>query len=108
MMLPVMRESPPVLAWSIAGRSIAWFAASRTRRSCHGDFGSHWSGNESQCVDGYTGFRVNPGVRRSSSASSPTMEKATSASPRLSATRRVDGSGMTRNTRRLIAGALRQ
>ena len=41
LMLPVMRESPPVRAWSIACRSIAWFAASRTRRSCQGDFGSH-------------------------------------------------------------------
>jgi hypothetical protein len=41
MMLNVIRESPDVLAWSIARRSIARFAASRTRRSCHGDFGSH-------------------------------------------------------------------
>jgi hypothetical protein len=39
----VSNECPSVSAWLIACRSIARLAARRTRRSCHGDFGSHWS-----------------------------------------------------------------
>ena len=34
-------ENPRFSAWFTAWRSTAWFAASRTRRSCQGDFGSH-------------------------------------------------------------------
>src|SRR5213596_1382303 len=46
MMLPVILENPRVTAWLIAWRSTAWFAARRTRRSCHGELGSHWSEDE--------------------------------------------------------------
>ena len=44
MMLPVIREWPSVSASLMVLRSIARLAAKRTRWSCHGDFGSHWSG----------------------------------------------------------------
>ena len=39
--LPTGREAPRVSASDSALRSMAWLAASRTRRSAHGDFGSH-------------------------------------------------------------------
>ena len=107
-MLPVILDSPNVRAWLMAWRSMARFTAWRTRRSCQGDFGSHWSAKDTQWMDGYVGFSAAPGVRRTSSASSPIMEKARSTSPRLSATSRVAGSGITRRTRRLTAGGLRQ
>ena len=55
-MLPMSFENPRVSAWLMACRSTAWLAASRTRRSAHGDFGSvHWSGNTSQNVHGRVG-----------------------------------------------------
>src|SRR5215470_12088533 len=91
------------------GRSIARLAARRTRRSCHGDLGSHWSGNTSQVVNvKWVGARLRPGVRFSSSARGPVIEYATSTSPRLRAASRVDSSGITRNTRVLMLGGLRQ
>ena len=37
-----------VSAWLMLSRSIARLAARRTRSSCHGDFGSHWSAKYSQ------------------------------------------------------------
>ncbi len=45
-------EKPSVSAWLSACRSMAWLAAWRTRRSCQGDFGSHWSGRSSQKTAG--------------------------------------------------------
>ncbi len=64
---------------------MARLAASRTRRSAHGDFGSHCSVKVSHSVKvGWVALSVSPGVRRSSSASGPRIEKAMSASPRLS------------------------
>src|SRR5919106_817979 len=40
-------------------------AASRTRRSCQGDFGSHWSGKSSQKTPGgCAGTSVGPGADR--------------------------------------------
>src|SRR5215831_12181161 len=79
------------------------------RRSCHGDFGSHWSGKLTQNVAWPTlGLRVSPGLRRSSSASAPRIAYATSTSPRLSAASRVASSGIDLRTRRLTFGTLRQ
>ena len=43
MMLVVTFERPSVSAWLTAWRSMLRFAARRTRRSAHGDFGSHCS-----------------------------------------------------------------
>jgi len=75
MMLKVSAECPSVMAWLIAFRSMAWLAATRTRRSCHGDFGSHWSSKLTHCGAWITaGLSVSPGVRWSSSASSPRIE----------------------------------
>src|SRR5439155_10525251 len=51
MMLAVSFDSPSVSAWFTAWRSIARFAARRTRRSAHGDFGSHCSVNTYQRCD---------------------------------------------------------
>ena len=48
MMPPVSRDKPSVSAWLMAARSRARLAASRTRRSAHGDLGSHWSGKSTQ------------------------------------------------------------
>ncbi len=108
-MLCVRRECPSVTAWLMVLRSTARFAASRTRRSCQGDFGSHWSSMLIHCGAWMTtGFRARPGVRWSSSASSPRIEYTMSISPRLSAASRVDSSGMTLNTSRFTAGLLRQ
>jgi hypothetical protein len=45
---------------------------------------------------------------RTSSPSSPIIEKAMSASPRLSAASRVAGSGIVRSTSRFTLGLLRQ
>ena len=42
------------------GRSIARLAACRTRRSCHGDFGSHWSAKYSHCAPGHRRFERQP------------------------------------------------
>ena len=109
-MLPVGFEYPSVSALLIASLSNASAAASRTRRSCHGDFGSHCSGpKSSHCVaEMIVGFSVMPGVRRASSPSGPRSEYATSTSPRLSMARRVRSSGTVRHTMRFTAGVLRQ
>ena len=93
----------------MALRSIARLAASRTRRSCQGDFGSHWSSMLTHWGAWITaGFSVSPGVRCSSSASSPRIEYTTSISPRFKAASRVDSSEMTLKTSRFTLGVLRQ
>ena len=76
MMLPVTFERPRNSAWLIACRSMARLAASRTRRSAHGDLASHWSAvNCIHCVQGMElALRVSPGVRLSSSARTPRIE----------------------------------
>src|SRR5206468_11982555 len=90
-------------------RSIARLAARRTRRSAHGDFGSHCWGKISHSVNvGNVALSVRPGVRFISSAFGPRIEYATSVSPRLSIARRVDSSGTDLNTRRFTAGVFRQ
>src|SRR6266545_314319 len=109
MMLWVSLEWPSVMAWLMALRSMAWFAARRTRRSCQGDFGSHWSSGVTHCGAWMTvGFSVSPGVRSTSSASSPRMEYTMSTSARLREASRVASSGITLKTSRLTDGALRQ
>jgi hypothetical protein len=45
---PVGLPKPSISAWLIALRSMRRLAAWRTRRSCHGDFASHWSRKSSQ------------------------------------------------------------
>ena len=62
-MLPVGLEWPRVSAWLMAFLSKASAAASRTRRSCHGDFGSHCCGpKSSHCVAEITvGTSLRPG-----------------------------------------------
>ena len=93
----------------IAFLSIARLAASRTRRSDHGDFGSHCSVNRSHSVNvGNVALRVRPGVRFTSSAFGPRIEYATSVSPRLSMARRVDSSGTDLNTEASYGGVFRQ
>ena len=78
------------MAWLMALRSMARLAARRTRLSYQGDFGSHWSSMLIHCGAWMTvGFRVSPGVRSSSSASSPRIEYTTSTSPRFNAASRV-------------------
>ena len=76
MMLPVGLEWPSVSAWLMAFLSKASAAASRTRRSCHGDFGSHCSGpKSSHCVAEMTvGTSLSPAVRLTSSPSGPRSE----------------------------------
>src|SRR5215510_1969035 len=109
MMLAVIRDNPSVSASLSPCRSIARFAASRTRASAHGDFASHCSAKYSHSVTGAaTAFNVRPGVRRTSSASTPRNVKATSASPRFSMASRVDESGTARKTSVLTLGVLRQ
>ncbi len=54
------------------------------------------------------GFSESPGVRCSSSASSPRIEYTTSTSPRFNAARRVASSEMTLKTSRFTLGGLRQ
>jgi len=72
MMLPVRREKPSVNDWLMAWRSRAWFTASRTRRSAHGDFGSHLSVKASHCSPKKRmGLSVRPAARRTSSAMGP-------------------------------------
>src|SRR5262245_4595197 len=107
--LYVMRENPSVSAWLIACRSMAWFAASRTRRSCQGDFESHWSRKFTQYeLFASDGLSVSPGVRRSSSPSEAVIQYVMSISPRLSAAKRVDGSGIVLKTSRFTCGGFRQ
>jgi hypothetical protein len=110
MMLPVGFENPSVSASLIARRSKASAAASRTRRSDQGDFGSHWSGpKSSHWVALPTGaISLSPGVRLASSPRAPRSEYATSTSLRLSIASLVISSGTTLNTRRFTDGVLRQ
>src|SRR5215471_15334141 len=90
-------------------QSMARLAARRTRGSCQGDIGSHWSAKYTQNVPWTaTGFTVNPGVRLTASAASPRIEYAMSTSPLLSAATRVASSGITFMTSRFTRGALRQ
>ena len=108
-MLPLTLEKPSVSAWLMAWRSMAWLTARRRRRSCQGDFGSHWSAKYTQNGDRISvGLSVRPLVRCSSSARAPRTEYTTSTSPRLRAARRDDSSGITRKTSRFTLGALRQ
>src|SRR2546425_872986 len=101
MMLYVSLEWPSVIAWLMALRSIARLAARRTRRSCQGDFGSHWSSMLTHCGAWITvAFSVSPGVRCISSASSPRIEYTMSTSPRFNAASRVASSEMTLKTSR--------
>ena len=70
--LPVSREKPSVSALFTAWRSMAWLAASRTRRSAHGDLGSHWSGSSSQKAPESSGATtLKPGAFCSASAVGP-------------------------------------
>src|SRR5262249_21330404 len=108
-MLEVSREKPSVSAWLIAWRSMARFAASRTRRSWHGLFGSHCSAKETQYeLLAIAGLWVSPGVRRSSWPSAAVTQYVMSISPRLSAAKRVEGSGMALKTSRFTDGVFRQ
>src|SRR4030095_10585031 len=89
---------------------MARLAALRTRWSCQGGFGSHWSGRSSQNTEGATArdTSLNPGLRWMSSATGPVRRYATSTSPFLSAAARVVSSGRLRSTSRLTWGSLRQ
>src|SRR5262245_29515674 len=108
-MLDAVLPKPTYSASMKAFRSMARFAASRTRRSDHGDRGSHCSVNTSHSVNvGTVALRVTPGVRLTSSALGPRIEYATSVSPRLSMARRVDSSGTDLNTSRFTVGVFRQ
>src|SRR6266704_1412297 len=53
---PVRREKPSRSASLMACLSTARFAASRTRRSCHGDLGFHCSGNSTHQAAGAMTF----------------------------------------------------
>ena len=71
-MLPVSPEKPSDSASLIAFRSMARLAARRTRWSCQGDFGSHWSTkSRKNTVFVRTAVSLSPGVRRTSSAIGP-------------------------------------
>jgi hypothetical protein len=90
-------------------RSSATLAASRTRRSCHGDFGSHCSGmSRYGTPGGLAATSRNDDVRLISSAVGPLSKYTMSTSPARSAAARVVSSGMLRNTSRLTDGVLRQ
>ena len=109
MMLYVSFEWPSVIAWLMDLRSMARLAARRTRLSYQGDLESHWSSMLTHCGAWMTvGFSVSPGVRCSSSASSPRIEYTMSISPRFNAARRVDSSETTLKTSRFTLGTLRQ
>src|SRR3989449_7794318 len=71
MIEPVSRENPRRSAWLMACLSIARFAASRTRRSCQGDFAfPHCSGKSSHhAADGMTWARRSLGSAFTVSAS---------------------------------------
>jgi len=88
---------------------MARFVARRTRRSDHGDFGSHCCVNTSHWVNvGYVTLRLSPAERLISSACGPRSVIAMSVSPRFSIATRVDSSGTDLKTRRFTAGGLRQ
>ena len=107
-MLPVGRERPSVSASLSAWRSMARLAASRTRLSAQGDFGSHWSGKSSQKIPSSGATSRMPGVRLMSCAVGPVRSMARSTSPLFSAAARVVSSGRLRKTSRLMDGGLRQ
>jgi hypothetical protein len=108
-MLGAGRPNPRYSASLNALRSIARLAASRTRWSAHGDFGSHcWVKTSHWLTVGSTTLRVRPGVRLTSSASGPLSPYAMSLSPRLTVTMRVASSGTDLNTKRFTAGVFRQ
>src|SRR3989442_7088549 len=71
MIEPVSRENPRRSAWLMACLSIARFAASRTRRSCQGDFAfPHCSGKSSHhAANGMTWARRSLGSAFTVSAS---------------------------------------
>ena len=69
--LPVSREAPRFSASFTARPSMACIAASRTRRSCQGDFGSHCSGRSR---------KTTPGGRAAASLSSAARASASMAS----------------------------
>ena len=71
-MLLVSPAKPRNSASLIALRSTAVLAASRTRRSAHGDFASHWS-RKSRKKTALLRWALilNPGLRRSCSATGP-------------------------------------
>src|SRR5215813_6685984 len=109
MMLALLLPKPRYSASLIVLRSMARFAASRTRRSAHGDFGSHCSVNTIHSVNvGKVALSVTPGDRFNSSALGPRIEYATSTSARLIIARRVDSSGIDLKTSRLMDGVFRQ
>ena len=109
MMLDAGRPCPRNSASLNALRSIARLAASRTRRSAHGERGSHCSVNTTHWLTvGSVTRRVRPGVRFTSSAFGPRNPAAMSVSPRLSITRRVESSGTDLKTSRFTAGVVRQ
>ena len=90
-------------------RSSARFAARRTRRSAHGDFGSHcWVKTSHWLTVGRMTLSVSPGVRVTSCASGPRSPYAMSVSPRFSFTSRVDSSGTDFRTMRFTDGTFRQ
>ena len=75
MMLGAGLPYPRYSASLNALRSIARLAASRTRRSAHGDFGSHCWVKTSHSVNvGNVALSVMPGVRFTSSAFGPRIE----------------------------------
>src|SRR5436309_766902 len=83
--------------------------ASRSRLSCHGDFGSHCSVNSIQKMDAWRdASSVRRGSRLTSSPSGPSSAAAMSASPFFNIATRVVPSGTLLMTRRLIDGTLRQ
>ena len=107
--LPVSPRNPRNSASLMAFRSRARLAASRTRRSAHGDFGSHCSGNSREKLAFVRdGDELEPWVRLTSSATGPLRKYAMSTSPFLRAAARVVSSGMLLNTSRFTLGALRQ
>ena len=108
-MLELGLANPRYSASLMLLRSIARLAARRTRRSAHGERGSHCSTNVIHSVNvGDVAFSVSPDVRLISSASAPLSEYAMSASPRFSIARRVASSGTERSTRRFTLGVFRQ
>ena len=108
-MLGAGRPYPRYSASLKALRSMARFAASRTRWSAHGDFGSHcWVKTSHWLTVGSTTLSARPGVRLTSSASGPLSPYAISVSPRLTITMRVASSGTDLKTRRFTPGVFRQ
>src|SRR5262249_59469797 len=94
MMLKASLPYPRYSASLIALRSMEWLAAMRTRRSAHGDLGSHCSVNISHSVNvGSVGLRLRPGVRFTSSAFGPRIWYAPSVSPHMSIAERGGATG---------------